>query len=113
MRFGPSTDGAVATPSHFGENDTVRGIFFDEDTARLVAAELARAGWDAEVTHERLAGEDDDEDHPWAVISDAPGVQFELLVDAHDGWLDEEDPAPPVAQPLPLPDSPKRIKRSE
>lgn len=91
----------------------MRGIFFDEDTARLVAAELARGGWAAEVVQERLAGEDDDEDHPWAVLSDAPAVQFELLVDTHDGWFDEEEPAVPEAPaaPLPLPDAPRRIKR--
>ena len=40
---------------------------------------------------ERLAGEDDDEDHPWAVVTDAPAVVLELLVDQYDGWLDEED----------------------
>ena len=42
---------------------------------------------------ERLAGEDDDEDHPWAVVGDAPAFVFEMLVDEYDGWLDEADTA--------------------
>ncbi len=91
----------------------MRGIFFDEETARRVAAELVRAGWAAEISRDRLAGEDDDEDHPWAVVSDAPRVQFELLIDANDGWLDDEAPAAPPVVPLPLPDQPRRIKRPD
>ncbi|WP_235737901.1 hypothetical protein [Nocardioides alcanivorans] len=89
----------------------MRGIFFDEDTARIVELELRRAGWAARVEPERLAGEDDDEDHQWAVVTDAPPVQFELLVDAHEGWLEEDLVAPAEVAPLQLPDAPKRIKR--
>lgn len=66
----------------------MRGIFFDEDDARRVADELRRDGWQADVSRERLAGEDDDEAHPWAVVTDAPTIRLELLIDAHDGWLD-------------------------
>ena len=40
------------------------------------------------VERERLAGEDDDEDHPWAVLTDAPELVLELLVEEYDGWLD-------------------------
>ena len=71
-----------------------RGVFFDEDDARAVAGQLAAQGYDAAVVRERLAGEDDDEDHPWALTSDAPDVVLELLVDAHDGWFDVEEPPP-------------------
>jgi hypothetical protein len=90
----------------------VRAIFFEEDDAEAVAARLRSDGFDAQVERERLQGEDDDEDHPWAVLSDAPAFMLELLVDAHDGWLDEEDgrTAPPPA-PLDLPTAPKRVKR--
>lgn len=94
----------------------MRGIFFDDETAEAVAAELVRAGWTARVEIERLAGEDDDEDHQWAVLSDAPYVQFEVVVDAHDGWLDTDDDAGAPATPPPpldLPDAPKRIKRPQ
>jgi hypothetical protein len=88
----------------------VRGIFFDEADARAVVARLAGDGYDASLTRERLAGEDDDEDHPWAVLTDAPGVVLELLVDEHDGWLDD-DVEETVHPPLELPSQPKRIKR--
>ena len=92
----------------------MRGIFFDEEHARSAALSLVRAGYQAEVVRERLSGEDDEEDHPWAVVTDAPEIQLDMLVEMYDGWLDpddEEPPAPPVV--LPLPDQPKRIKRPE
>jgi len=96
--------------------DPVRGIFFEADDARAAAERLRRDGFDAQVVRERLAGEDDDEDHPWAVVTDAPAAALELLLDAYDGWLDvEEEPAaaPLVLPPLNLPTAPKRIKRPE
>jgi hypothetical protein len=67
-------------------------IFFERDDADAVAARLASDGFTAQVVRERLVNEDDDEDHPWAVITDAPQVMVELLVDAHGGWLDLLDP---------------------
>lgn len=88
----------------------MRGIFFDEDDARAVVARLVGDGYDARLERERLAGEDDDEDHPWAVLTDAPQFVLEVLVDHHDGWLDAEDDAPAPA-PLDLPAAPRRIKR--
>jgi hypothetical protein len=100
----------------------VRGIFFDEDDAAAVAARLHADGYDARVERERLAGEDNDEDHPWAVLTDAPAFQLELLVDRYDGWLDTDDPpgdspgdspgGSATGQPAPqLPDGPRRLKR--
>lgn len=92
----------------------MRGIFFNEDDARAVAERLRGDGWHAEVTRDRLAGEDDDEDHPWAVVTDAPTFQLELLVDAHDGWLDAEDEPPPALPPPPdLPTAPRRVKKTD
>ncbi|MBM7516139.1 hypothetical protein [Nocardioides nitrophenolicus] len=95
----------------------MRGIFFDEDDARAAALVLVRGGFAAEVVRERLAGEDDDEDHPWAVLTDAPEIQLEMLVETYDGWLDYDDetPAAPTKAGfvLPLPDAPKRVKRPE
>ena len=97
------------------EDGSVRGIFFDEDHARAVVARLTGDGYDASVVRERLAGEDDDEDHPWAVLTDAPSIALEILVDEFDGWLDDEEPDRPpdgaVLPPLDLPAAPKRIKR--
>ena len=92
-----------------------RAIFFDEDSAAAVVVRLEREGWTTEVVRERLAGEDDDEDHPWAVLSDAPELVLELLVDEHDGWLDREHVGdaggwhPP--SPLELPTQPRRTRR--
>ena len=91
----------------------MRAIFFDEDDAQAVVARLRADGFEADLERERLAGEDDDEDHPWAVVSDAPAFMLEVLVDTHDGWLDEGDEAPPQAPPLDLPTAPKRIKRPD
>jgi hypothetical protein len=88
----------------------VRGIFFDEDDAAAVVARLRSSGHEARSARERLAGEDDDEGHPWAVLTDAPELVLELLVDEYDGWLDAGD-ARPDAPPLELPTEPRRIKR--
>lgn len=94
----------------------MRGIFFEADDARAVVARLVNEGWEAALHRERLAGEDDDEDHPWAVVTDAPDILFEVLVDHHDGWLDTDADVdagspPPVVPPVELPSEPKRIKR--
>jgi hypothetical protein len=93
----------------------VRGIFFDEDHARAAVARLVADGYDARAERERLAGEDDDEGHPWAVLTDAPDIVLELLVDEYDGWLDGEQDAPPAGwqpqSPIELPTQPRRIKR--
>ena len=88
----------------------MRGIFFDEDDASAVVARLRSSGYEASAVRERLAGEDDDEGHPWAVLTDAPQLVLELLVEEYDGWLDvpDEEPARP---PLELPTEPRKIKR--
>ena len=89
----------------------MRAIFFDEEHAAAAVARLRRDGYDATIERERLAGEDDDEDHPWAVVSDAPPIALEMLVDAYDGWLDTDDAEPPAAPPLDLPAAPRRHHR--
>jgi len=88
----------------------MRGVFFDEDHARSVLARLLRDGFEATCERERFAGEDDDEDHPWVVATDAPVVMLELLVEEYDGWL-EPDEAPTPPTPLVLPTAPRRVKR--
>ena len=88
----------------------LRGIFFEEEDAVAVAGRLRADGWDVEVLRERYQGEDDDEDHPWAVVSDAPELVMEVLVDEYDGWLDAGD-AGPGTTPPDLPSAPRRIKR--
>lgn len=97
------------------EGATLRGIFFEEEDARSAAATLEREGWTVRVSRERYQGEDDDEDHPWSVETDAPQLVLELLVDEYDGWLDVPEDAPDdsiAPEPVDLPDNPKRIKRS-
>lgn len=94
----------------------MRGIFFEEDDAWAVVGRLRRDGFEADLVRERLAGEDDDEDQPWAVTTDAPGFALELLVEEYDGWLDADEPAPPtqvVLPPLNLPAAPIRVKRPD
>jgi len=91
----------------------MRAIFFDEGDALAVVARLRADGFEARLERERLAGEDDDEDHPWAVVSDAPGFMLEMLVDTHDGWLDEGEEQSDPLPPLHLPTAPKRIKRPD
>jgi len=93
-----------------------RGIVFDEGSAREIERRLRADGYAATVRRERYAGEDDDEDHPWAVETDAPVIALDLLLDVHDGWLDNA-PADdtgtgtrPVT-PLDLPDAPRRRHR--
>ncbi len=88
----------------------MRGIFFDEQHARAAAARLRADGFDATVSRERYSGEDDDEDHPWAVVTDATEVALDLLVEAYDGWLDADEPGP-TPEPLDLPSAPRRLHR--
>ncbi|MFL6061114.1 MAG: hypothetical protein ACJ72E_07785 [Marmoricola sp.] len=86
----------------------MRGIFFDEDAARDVQRRLLAQGYDVTLSREPYAGEDDDEDHPWALSTDAPSIVLEILVDEHDGWFDDEAPAAPPPAPLDLPAAPRR-----
>ena len=91
---------------------TVRALLYEEEHARAVAERVREAGFDAAAARERFAGEDDDEDHPWVVLTDAPAFMVEVLVEEYDGWLDDAppEPPPPPAQPLDLPDAPRRVK---
>ncbi len=92
----------------------MRAIFFDPADAETAVTRLVAAGYTASSVRERLHGEDDDEDHPWAVTSDAPEFVLDLLVDELDGWLDFDDQTPPSPlPPLDLPAAPQRIKRPD
>ena len=87
---------------------TVRALFWEDALARTVAGRLRASGFEAAVARERFAGEDDDEDQPWVVVTDAPSVMVELLLEEYDGWLDDAPPEP--SAPLDLPDGPRRVK---
>lgn len=89
-----------------------RAFFFEQDEAAEVVALLTGEGWEAELSRERFHGEDDDEDQPYAVTTDAPAVIVESLADEYGGWFDvPADDTAPAASPLDLPSAPKRIKR--
>ena len=89
----------------------MRAVFHEEDDALAVVARLRADGFEAEARRERFAGEDDDEAHPWAVLTDAPAFVVEILAEERDGWVDHDDlPPPPPAAPLDLPSAPRRIK---
>ena len=90
----------------------MRAVFHEEDEAAAVVARLRADGFDAEVVRERFAGEDDDEDHPWAVVTDAPEFVLEILAEEYDGWVDHEPAAAAAGRRTPRPPgAPKRIKR--
>lgn len=83
-------------------------VFDEEDAARAVADRLRVSGFAASVARGRFHGEDDDEDQPWQVVTDAPAFMLEILADEHDGWVEDTTPTPPPAAPLELPRTPRR-----
>ena len=91
---------------------TVRVALDEEDDARTVADRLRAAGFDARVERDRFAGEDDDEDHAWVVLTDAPSFLVEVVAEEHDGWVDTTSDGPTGSSPAPLdlPDAPRRVK---
>jgi hypothetical protein len=81
--------------------------FWEQEDAEAVAARL-----NGVVRRGRFHGEDDDEDHPWLVLlQDADHAVLDELLTEYDGWLetpvDESAAAPP-----PLPEGPRRFKRT-
>ena len=89
-----------------------RAFFYDEGDATRVVERLTAEGWDAGASRERFHGEDDDDDQPWLVVTDAPAMLLDALTDEYDGWMDfAEDAADASVAPAPLSDAPKRIKR--
>ncbi|MGC4943064.1 hypothetical protein [Kribbella sp. DT2] len=78
--------------------------FWERADAEAVAERLG-----GELSRGRFHGEDDDEDHPWVVVTAADPAVLERVAGEHDGWLEapthEPTPAPP-----PLPTEPRRLK---
>ncbi len=83
-------------------------VFPGRDVAEEVAADLADEGFsEVRVVREALAGEDDSEDHEWAVyvredhVADETGPvegglrdRFEALVAERGGWYDPQPRLP-------------------
>lgn len=89
--------GSVTTPA-----ETEHLIVLpDRESAEEVADDLEAEGFPGvRVVREALAGEDDSEDHEWAVYVRTPGdptyaVRFAALAAALDGWYDPD----PVSRP--------------
>ena len=81
-------------------------VLFEETDAVAVVRTLTANGFATRIDRVPFAGEDDDEDHPWAVWTDAPHVMLELAADEFDGWVVYEDSA--ARAPLDLPLAPRR-----
>ena len=68
----------------------------EREAAEALADELEAEGLPGvRVVREALAGEDDSEDHEWAVYVRTPSdpayaVRFQALAAAHDGWYDPD-----------------------
>jgi hypothetical protein len=71
-------------------------VFPDRDVAEEIADDLDSEGFaEVHVVREALAGEDDSEDHEWAVYVRTPDEQayaarFEALAEENDGWYDPD-----------------------
>ncbi len=91
----------------------LRALFWEADDAELVAARLRSGGFDASISRVTFAGEDDDEDQPWAVTSDAPETLLELAAEEYDGWVDHPSDARITPAPLDLPAAPRRHHRDQ
>lgn len=79
--------------------------FWEREDADAVAELL-----DGQVRRGRFHGEDDDEDHPWVVVTATDRAVLEQVAGAHDGWLEAPADEPTPATPPPLPTEPRRLK---
>ena len=86
-------------------------VLFEESDAQAVARALVANGFSVRLDRSPFAGEDDDEDQPWAVWTDAPHVMLELAADEFDGWVVYEDSI--SRAPIDLPLAPKRHHNPE
>lgn len=85
------------------------------------AAELAQAltlgGYAAELSRERFAGDDDDEDVQHVVTTDAPAPEVDDLLGDTDAYVEATDPmsgtVTEVQTPPDLPDGPRHLKRDQ
>lgn len=91
----------------------VRIVCHERDDAQAAAEVLSAEGYTVMVERDRFHGEDDDEDHAWAVVvAGVADARLQQVADEHDGWVDtaEADPVTPPPPPA-LPTSPRRLKR--
>lgn len=63
---------------------TYRGMFLSAEAASAVASRLTTDGFAVQVLQRARAGGG----HEWVVLTDAPEIVLELLVERYDGWLE-------------------------
>ncbi|WP_229051680.1 hypothetical protein [Aeromicrobium sp. Leaf350] len=87
-------------------------IYFDEadDAAELVKA-LTAEGYAADLRREPFAGEDDAEDHAWALTVSPFDERVVEMVDVYGGWMPGDERLPAEGTGPALPDGPKRRGR--
>ncbi|MBC9225834.1 hypothetical protein GL325_05830 [Aeromicrobium sp. 636] len=87
-------------------------VHFDErEDAEAFVAELESQGLAHRLHRDEFAGEDDFEDAAWLVEVEATVPDLHARVERAGGWL-VEAPDPSRSVPPPLPEAPRRIKRS-
>ncbi len=89
----------------------VRVTFHDREDADQLVETLVTGGFDAGVTRERFAGEDDGEAFVFVVHTDAPAVEVEELVADSDAFVEESSPLIDASEPdlsADLPAEPRR-----
>jgi hypothetical protein len=87
----------------------VRVTFHEVDPAEDLVQTLTMAGYDAGVSRERFAGDDDGEEVVHVVHTDAPAAEVDELLGDSDGYVEESSP---LVQPSgELPDAPIRQKK--
>lgn len=85
-------------------------IYFDEpDDSVELAKALEAEGYTVETVREGFSGEDDSDDHAWVLVVAQSDDRINEMVDVYGGWLGGDERLP--AEPLPLPDQPKRLKK--
>ena len=63
---------------------TYRAVFFAADHAHAVTNRLTGDGFTVQLLHRERAGGGGE----WVVLTDAPEIVLELLVERYDGWLE-------------------------
>lgn len=98
----------------------VRVSCVEQEQAEELVRALLTAGFDAGVMRERFAGEDDDEAVVYVVHTDAPAESVEDLVAGTDASVEDVDAltgqseaaggVPERADPVDLPEAPRRLQ---
>lgn len=86
----------------------VRITFHELDAADELVAVLTTAGFEAGVSQERFAGEDDGEEVVHVVHTDAPAAEVGELVGDTDAWVEESSPLIDNTDATELPAQPRR-----